>query len=896
MKTNKRTFLSGAIWVIFVITANAQKPVIDSSVFDKWPRVGRADISSDGNYIVYDDITSGHDGKPGMVLQAMREKKKTPFKDIRSYQMLQNGRQLVVLGSGDSLFILEMATLKMRFLSCVSDYGLIGKKDKEMLWYESIADSSGISKLTLYITKTRKIFFENPVSGHWFNSPGNIMIVKRKIANGGHSLFSWEWHNLDNGVVTKIWEGDAMLNYSIDQAGKQLAFITQVPETDKYMLWYYHEGMKGATPRVVDGMPTIDSNSRLDNSVLVFNEDGQGVFFSLVPKERSKPSPAGVQVDLWNYKDTILREAKIRNAGYNVRLLGWMNIATGEVQQLETDGMRLFGLYNLEERISKVLLMKRYGDDYWWREKAQPIVGLVSLQGSGAAVTGNNPPIKMWFNMDRFVLSPNDNYVLHHDPSSGDYFSYEIASGSTRNITTGLTTPEGSFIKGESFLVGGWLPNEKAVLLYDNWDIWCLDPRGVKKPENLTQGYGRLHHIRLRLVDEDMLNGTRNGILDLSHNGEVLLSAFDTATKYSGYYRLQIGKEGPPTLLTMGPYQYLSPKRAANANAWLVLRESPEEAPNYYFTKDWVHWSAVTDVAPQKQYNWLKAELVTWPLPDGQMRQGMLFKPEDFDADKKYPLIVHYYEGPSDQLYNYREPAATTDQINIPYFVSRGYVIFVPDIHFRFGHPGESAVTSVVSGVRYLAKFPWIDSARMGLQGHSFGGYETNYIVTHTHLFAAAVEGAGASDMISHYNGLIGGGLSNQEIFELGQYRIRASLWERPDLYIEGSPIFNADKVTTPLLMMSNKKDNAVPWQQGVEFFSALRRCGKKVWMLQYDRGEHWVPPGPDALDYTMRIEQFFNYYLKGTAPPKWMTEGVPAEKKGIETGYELDASGKVPM
>jgi len=893
MVSTRRTFLSGIMWTVMAIAGYAQKPVIDSTVFDKWPRVGRADISSDGNYVIYDDVTGGHDGEPVMVLQVMREKKKVPFKSIRSYHMLQNERQLVLQGPGDSLFLLEMANQKIHFLACASDYGLIGKRDKEYLWYESIPDSSGIRKLTLYSTKTNKKLLEDSVSGHWLHPLGNIVVLKRRIATGGHSLFSFEWHNLENRIVTKIWEGDTTDQPSLDRAGKQLAFIAKIPDTDKYMLWYYHEGMTSATPRSVDGMPGIDTSLQLDNDI-VFNQDGRGIFFSLAPKKRIQHS-AAVQVDLWHYKDTILREAQVRKGADNMRCLGWMNIATGEVQQLERRDMRVFGSYTLGDCISNVLLTKRYGDDFWWREKDRTMVSLASLQGAAGPLTGNSASIKTWFNSDRFVLSPQNNYVLHRDPLSGDYFSYEIASGNTWNITEGLKTLDGAVIKGEGFFVAGWLPDEKSALLYDNWDIWCLDPRGVEKPVNLTKGYGRRHHIRLRLIDEDMRNGTRFGIVDLSKNGQVLLSAFDTATKYSGYFRLQIGKEMAPTLLTMGPYQYSSPKRAANADAWLILRESEEEAPNYYFTKDWVHWDALTDVQPQRQYNWLKAELVTWPLPDGQLCQGMLFKPEDLDVHKKYPLLVHYYERRSDGLYQYREPAATTSQINIPYFVSRGYVVFVPDIHFRFGYPGESAVTSVVSGVRYLSKLPWIDSTRMGLQGHSFGGYETNYIVSHTHLFAAAVEGAGVSDMISDYNGLADGGLSNQEIFEVGQYRMHVNPWERPDLYIEGSPIFNADKVTTPLLMMANKQDDAVPWQQGVEFFSALRRCGKKVWMLQYDRGEHWVPPGADALDYTTRIEQFFDYYLKGTLPPKWMTEGVPADKKGVETGYELDTSGRIP-
>lgn len=890
----KQAFLTGLISTCLVITVYAQKPVIDSSVFDKWPRVGRADISSDGNYMVYDDIMATHNGEHVMVLQDVRQKWNIPFKGIRSYHMLHDGKHVVLQGRGDSLFILEMATQRMLYLACASDYQLIGKKDKEWLWYAANADSQGLSKLMLYSIKSKKKLIEDSVTDQWFGELGNVVVVKKKRIRGVHLSFTLEWHNLDNGVISKIWEGDESLKYNMDRAGKQLVFITKLPDTDKYRLWYYHEGMASAELRIVDENASIGSDFRLDNSILAFSRDGQRIFFSLVEKNVIAPSPDGVQVDLWSYRDPVLREAQQGQASGTRRSLGWMSVATEEVHQLEKDGMRLFDFYNVDNRISKVLLVKGDGDDVWWRGKERAIVGLSSFSDKDSCLEHNNDLIKTWTNSDRFILSPQDNFVLYHDPVSGDVCSYEIAGGQTHNITKGLQTVAGPIGK-ENFLIAGWLPEEKGVLLYDNWDIWRLDPRGVEGPANLTKEYGRLHHIRLRFTDEDMLNGVRNGILDISPNKQLLLAAFDTVTKYSGYYRLRFDRAESPALLTMGPYRYFFARQAANADAWLVLRESAEESPNYYYTRDWIHWIAVTEVAPEKHYNWLKAELVTWPLPNGQLCQGMLFKPEDLAVHKKYPLLVHYYQAPSDELYQYREPKATMDGINIPYFVSRGYVVFVPDIHYRFGYAGESALASVVSGVRYLTKLPWIDSARMGLQGHSFGGYETNYIVTHTNLFAAAEEGSGVSDMISDCNGLGPGGLSNQDIFEVGQYRMRASLWERPDLYIKGSPIFNADKVTTPLLMMANKKDVHVPWLQGVEFFSALRRCGKKVWMLQYDHGEHFVQPGVDALDYTTRIEQFFDHYLKGVPPPKWMTEGIPAEKKGLETGYELDTSGKIP-
>jgi len=343
----------------------------------------------------------------------------------------------------------------------------------------------------------------------------------------------------------------------------------------------------------------------------------------------------------------------------------------------------------------------------------------------------------------------------------------------------------------------------------------------------------------------------------------------------------------------MGPYKYGDPIKSDNSNGWLVLRESDKDAPNFYLTRNWRDFVPVSNIQPQKEYNWMTSELVTWRLPNGRLNQGILYKPENFEPLKKYPLITHYYEERSDELYEFKKPEPIRDFINIPYFVSRGYLIFVPDIYYELGEPGQSALKTVLSGVRYLCLNQWIDSGRLGLQGHSFGGWETNYIITHTHLFAAAEEGSGMTDLIGSYGDILDG-RSRLFYYEAHQGRIRSSLWERPSLYIEESPIFSADQVTTPLLMMHNKRDKLVSWMQGVEFFTALRRLRKKAWMLQYDYGSHAVD-GNDAIDYTIRMTQFFDHFLMGKPAPKWMTEGIPAKMKGIELGYDIDEASKAP-
>jgi dipeptidyl aminopeptidase/acylaminoacyl peptidase len=338
----------------------------------------------------------------------------------------------------------------------------------------------------------------------------------------------------------------------------------------------------------------------------------------------------------------------------------------------------------------------------------------------------------------------------------------------------------------------------------------------------------------------------------------------------------------------------MQPIKANNANSWIVQRMTATEAPNYYLTTDFKNYIPISDVQPQKSYNWLTAEVIKWQQKDGTIGKGILYKPENFDPRKKYPIIFHCYEKMVHEVYQFPTPELANGPINIPWFVSRGYLVFTPDIEFVIGKPGQSAFKTLVSAAELLSRRPYVDSKKMGIQGHSFGGFETNYLITHTHIFSAAAEGAGVCDFISGYGSLRGSGISCQYLYETSQNRLAATLWQRPNLYINNSPILMADKITTPLLIMHNKKDENVPWNQGVELFTALRRLGKKVWMLQYDEGYH-VVYGKDLLDYTLRLTQFFDFYLKDQPPPIWMAGTIPARLKGIEPGYELDLSGKMP-
>ena len=331
--------------------------------------------------------------------------------------------------------------------------------------------------------------------------------------------------------------------------------------------------------------------------------------------------------------------------------------------------------------------------------------------------------------------------------------------------------------------------------------------------------------------------------------------------------------------------------RSKNGSKMILRRCSVNEYPDAFFMdSDFKNEKRISNTNPQQnEYNWSTVELVDWVSYDGIPLQGLLYKPENYDEEKSYPLIVYYYELNSDELHNHYAPKPTASVVHATEYASAGYFVFIPDIRYRPGHPAKSAYDCIMSGTdKVLKLYPSIDSKRMGLQGQSWGGYQTAQMITMTNRYAAAMAGAPVSDMISAYGGIRWeSGLNRQFQYEKQQSRIGATLWEAPELYIENSPIFNLPKVKTPLLIMSNDEDGAVPWYQGIELFTGLKRLGKPCWMLNYNGDKHNLMKNANRIDLSIRMRQFFDYYLQGAPAPKWLTDGIPATVKGEEMRYE---------
>lgn len=489
-----------------------------------------------------------------------------------------------------------------------------------------------------------------------------------------------------------------------------------------------------------------------------------------------------------------------------------------------------------------------------------------------------------------YRMSPAGKYVGWF---SGRKFKvYSVADGTIKEIGSDVPyalwdeEDDHPVKEDQPYGIAGWTENDGRVLLYDKYDLWSIDPEGKEPSVCITMGEGRKKNLKMRLINT-------NPEERFVKTGEPLLfSLFDFADKRNGLASsVYTGKPSAPKIDFLDEYSFTQVRKAKEANVYSWIQANFSTSPNIYVSTDIEKGKSVraTDTNPQMaEYNWGTASLFQWKAYDGQPSDGVLYLPEDFDPNKEYPMLVYFYETYSQDLYKHYDMEPSWSWINFPFYVSRGYVIFVPDIHYTSGIPGECAYNYVCSGVEAVCeKYPNIDKKRIGIDGQSWGGYQTAFLITRTNMFACAGSGAPVANMTSAFGGIRWeSGDSRQGQYEQGQSRIGRNLWEAPELYIVNSPVFHANRVETPLLIMHNDADGAVPWYQGIEMFMALRRLEKPVWLLQYNGESHNIRERRNRKDITHRLQQFFDHYLKGDPMPEWMKNGIPAIRKGQEFGY----------
>jgi len=477
----------------------------------------------------------------------------------------------------------------------------------------------------------------------------------------------------------------------------------------------------------------------------------------------------------------------------------------------------------------------------------------------------------------RPALSPDGKFLGWFD--EGDWFLMDASSLKSRNLTAELDVPfaDEDWDYPEDtpgYGVASWLNASEALLIYDKYDIWQF-PSAGGEALCLTEGQGRSEKLQFRIRKLDREKRF------LEQEEPLVLTAYHDLEKYTALYAMKAGKTGVSPLQE-GPRKYSVVAKAREADVLLYTRQSYTEFPDLWVTDlRFRKPRKLSDLNAQtNDIAWGEAELVEWSSVDGTPMQGILIKPGNYQAGKKYPVLVYYYRFFSNRLYDFNR-VELTHRPSFPYYASNGYAIFLPDIRFDIGNPGYSATKCLVPGVQKLIDTGIADPEAICLHGHSWSGYQTAFAITQTKIFTCAIAGAPVSNMTSAYSGIRwGSGLARQFQYEKSQSRIGGNLWEARDLYIENSPVFFADRIETPLLIMFGDKDDAVPWYQGIELYLAMRRLEKECHFLQYRNEPHHPKKYANKLDCTMKYKEYLDHYLKGEPAAEWILTGVPYKGK----------------
>lgn len=678
-----------------------------------------------------------------------------------------------------------------------------------------------------------------------------------------------------------------------DREQKQLAFIAE-----KQGAWLWSRGAAAAAEVVsarTAGVPQGMGVS--EKGALAFSRDGQRLFVPVAPPAKeNKPEGEGaaaegkVLMDLWHWKDDAVqpmqkvRAAQERNRTYR----GVWHIAEKKYVQLASPQMQNVapadtGLVAIGTDDRAYRRMVDYDGSYLDAYIVDTLTG--QRKSVGRMLRGGGP------GGAGFQVSPDGRFACYFNDRA--WYLVSLSDGAARNISSGLgvpfhiedhDTPDAPRAYGGA----GWAKDSKSVFLYDRYDVWQIFTDGAPA-RNRTGGAGRRDRIEYRVARIDPVEEDDDRGIDST--APITLRGESEVTRESGFFRTT--PAAAPQRLLWGARNYRFVTRAKDADVLVVSAQRFDEYPDLHVTDAQFRAprKASDGGAQMAPFAWGSAELIAYKNTDGVALQAAVYKPANFDPKKKYPLMVYLYEKLSQNVHNFVDPRPGHN-FNFSQYTSDGYVVVTPDIVYTPGQPGQSALKCVLAAVQAVEDKGYVDPARIGIAGHSWGGYQIAYMITQTTRFRAAEAGAPVGNMTSAYSGIRwGSGLPRQFQYEKTQSRIGKPLYEDPLKFVENSPVFHIRRVATPVLILADDNDDAVPWYQGIELFLALRRNGKEAYLMNYNGELHGLRRRHNQMDYAIRMKQFFDHFLKGAPAPEWMQKGIPyLEREDEKERFRKDA------
>ncbi|MFY0673827.1 MAG: S9 family peptidase [Bacteroidia bacterium] len=931
-----------AAFIFTSFTVLGQKKAITIDDFNKWKRIESTRISTNGQYVMYK--LSPEVGNKTLVIHNIKSDLADTLKRVSTANFAFNGKYAIATVvtdheavrqlkfkkekkenyPKDSLYLVDLKTFDRQFIDLIKSWKTpetngdwlaylreepLPKPEPDSTATDSIeteeekdfpaAASAASTKkdkdartLVIYNLKTKESFEYSGVKDYGFSDNGSICY----FYSVGDSTFSKGAYLFNTGSKKENHielEHEELKGITTDTIGTQIAFFYS-NDDDKAKSKSFdiaHFNVSKNTLNITDSNQIALGHSISEDYALSFTENGERLFFGIKPRLKDYPEDTlrlaeeKAKLDIWSHMDGRLQpqQLKERKRDEKRSITCFLDIKKNSITQV---GEHVFSSENVAQqkqgRYALISDSKPYFKERSWESPWARDVYLKDLK------KGTKELLFEKFKGSASI-SPGGDYLYWFNMEEGYWWLMNLKNGKKTCLTLENKNDyinlddDHPMIKG-SYGIGGWYEDDKFIFINTKNGFTAFDPTGKRKATEFGQKGNSRERIKRKSREPFILN-----------NEGFFIEVFDSKTKEKSLYAsnyvvseddFMIGEIQAPSRNGDDYYNFYSYSKNGELGLWRI--ESNQKYPDLYVgTKD--GFKQLSNANPQQsKYKWYKTELINYLSADGDSLQGILYMPESFDSDKTYPMIVYFYEQMSDYLNSYQMPRPSYSTVSRSFYCSNDYFVFVPDIVYSDGEPGQSAFNCIIPGVlNVLQNHTYINPHKMALQGQSWGGYQTAHLITRSDLFACAMAGAPVANMTSAYGGIRwGSGYNRAFQYEHGQSRIGGSLWEKPLNYIDNSPLFFADRVNTPLLMMHNDNDGAVPWYQGIEYYTALRRLNKDVWMLVYNGEEHNLTKRPNRVDLSNRMFGFFNYYLKDQEIPMWMQNGIPAIDKGKYEGY----------
>lgn len=879
------------------VFAQEIKKTLTIKDYPKWNRIASTVLSDDGNWMTYgyrpndgDDTLYIKNIETGNVLSDpycskpifspnskwVAYERNLTKKEIKKYK--KSKKEVYRKG-----VLLNLATGKKMEWYKIKSFRFSPAKDFFTLLKENKTKDIKGSDLLIKDLKKNQLMNIGNVSEYKFNKQGTLLAylidADGKAGNGIYLM------NLLNGTIQALdtdtasysqlsWDDEMLYRNEWGSKGTALAVLkgnnADTLEQRINSLLVFTE-LNSANPQQKTYNPAADNNFPDDYIIsekgrLSFSFDNHRMIIRIKAQaKKEKLSRDSISnVDVWHWDDEIIQSVQMRRSNRikNLTYTGILHFDQMKFVQLSSDDMRNVML-NRNADLAIGSNPKPYISDTNWGGAQSDYYLLDTKTGSKNLIEE-----KIGRSMG---LSPQGTHFLYF--KNGHFFVYDLINKNLKNISKAVDVSfndinEDHPYENRSYGLAGWTKDGKSVYLNHLYDLWSLAIDG-SGGYNLTGNYGSTHEIRLRFV---RINS--NPFIDA--NAINYLSAYGEWTKKSGYFKLKDGKS--PQELIFADYSFGRINKAFKADRFLFTRQSFVDFPDYY-TSDGKFKKIIkqTDANPQQaEYKWGYRKLIEFNNKHGVKLHATLTLPANYVAGKKYPMLVYFYEKVSNRHHRYSMPAYD-DRPHMSEYASDGYLVLMPDIKYYEGQPGWNALDCVTSAVKKVIELGYADPDHIGMQGHSWGGYQSSFIITQTDMFACTVTGAPVTNLTSMYNILYkNSGTNNQGIFESGQVRMGKGMFDDFQNYVDQSPVHNAAGITTPFMILHGTVDGAVDWNQGLEFYNAARRLGKKVILLSYPDENHHLANKNNQIDFQIRMKQYFDHYLKDVPAPEWLKQGIP--------------------